>query len=330
MFKKYLSRRKILNYGKLSILFLLNSCSNVSKRIKISLQKSFYPDSLKDTLPASWEIENINYEKIEINNNKINLLNSDYILINDGWINSINFQSFLKTDHLITNNNLDSRAKNFLNFFEEYKSNRLFPIGVVPYAVIIKNNKDLIQDAYDSWDFLLLKKLKGKIILPQSPRLVMSISSKINKLNSLEKLKAQVMVYDDKNSLNWLINSKAAIAIIPYTLCLEYLKIDPRLSVVFPNSGVPLMWHFLLYKSETHTQDLVNWIKLLRKFSNVDKLVNQGWFLPFDNEYEQSKFNIKKAKNTLTPSKICWDNSWSLPPISDQQKLNLENLWINS
>ena len=83
--------------------------------------------------------------------------------------------------------------------------------------------------------------MKGKIIFPQSPRILISISKKISVKNSLSKLKDQAMLFEDKNSINWLINSHASVAIIPFSLCEKYLRVDSRLSIVFPNKGVPLM-----------------------------------------------------------------------------------------
>ena len=85
----------------------------------------------------------------------------------------------------------------------------------------------------------------------------MSIARKINSSNSIKKLKDQAMVFDDKNMLNWLINSDACVAIVPYSLCSKYLKIDPRLSLVFPSQGVPLMWHFILSRSNLKNQTLI-------------------------------------------------------------------------
>ena len=310
--------------------YFLNSCSNSSKKIRISLQSSFYPQSFKDTFPASWQQENINFSKLELEKNKKKLSNSDFILINDGWINSINFESFQNINNLFPNDKLNNRSKDFLNSFKEYQSNKLFPIGVVPYAVIIKNNKDLIYDANKSWDFLLAEKLKGKIIFPQSPRIIMSISKKINAKNSLSKLKDQAMLFDDQNSINWLINSKASVAIIPYTQCFKYLKFDSRLSIIFPNKGVPLIWNFLLSKSKINNQILIDWIKSFEKRSIIDELANQGWYLPFNNEYSQNKYNINIKNNNFGPSKICWENSWSFSPLNNEEKLNLENLWNKS
>ena len=330
MLKKYSTRRQFLNYGKLSLLFLLNSCSNSSKKISISLQSSFYPQSLKDTLPKSWRQESINFSKLDLEINENKLSNNEFILINDGWINSLNFESFQNINNLFPNDKLNDKAKDFLKNFKENQSNKLFPIGIIPYAVIIKNNKDLIDNASNSWDFLLSEKLKGKIIFPQSPRIIMSISKKISGKDSLSKLKGQAMLFDDQNSINWLLNSHADVAIIPYSQCLKFLKVDSRLSIVFPNNGVPLIWNFLLSKSKIYNQILIDWIKSFENKKTIDKLAYQGWYLPFNNEYSQSKYNKKSKNNNFGPSKLCWNNSWSLSPIDDQEKLNLENLWSQS
>ena len=107
MLKKYSSRRQFLIYGKLSLLFLLNSCSNSSEKISISLQKSLYPKSFKDTLPKGWRQESINFSKLDLEINDNKLSNTEFILINDGWINSLNFESFQDIDNLFPNNKLD-------------------------------------------------------------------------------------------------------------------------------------------------------------------------------------------------------------------------------
>ena len=329
MFSKYSTRRKFLEYGSLPLIFLLNSCINFSRKIKIIMQKSFYPNSFINTIPKIWQKENINFGSINSEKNKNLILDSDFTLINDGWINSINFKEFEKINQNRILANLDRRSRTFLNTFEENQRNKLFPVGVVPYAIVIKNNKELIYEARQSWDFMLSKKLKRKIIFPNSPRVILSISKKINESNSLAKLKSQALLFDDQNSLNWLINTDAIIAIIPYTLCLKYLKIDSRLSIVFPKDGVPLMWHFILSRSNSNLEILIRWIKSLESEFNIDKLVNEGWYLPFKNKYLESKYN-PNLYNSFGPSKICWDRSWSFPPLTNSQKVNLEEFWNKS
>ena len=329
MFSKIATRRKFLNCGKLSLLFLLNSCSNLPNKVRIALQNSFYPKSFRDTIPKDWVQEKINFESIQLQKNRKIMFNSDFTLINDGWITSINFELFEKINEYQLIENLDKRSIDFLGSFNEVQRSKLFPIGLVPYTIIIKNNKELINSARTSWDFLLSKKLTGKIIFPQSPRIIFSIAKKINSTDSLKKLKRQAMLFDDKNMLNWLINSDAFVAIVPYSLCSKYLKIDPRLSLVFPSEGVPLMWHFLLSRSNLNSEILIKWIKSLEKRSIVDKLVSQGWYLPFNSDYLQTKYNSEMPPIS-GPSKKCWDNSWSFSVLTNEEKMNLENSWNES
>ena len=329
MSSKFATRREFLNSSKLSLLFLLNSCSNLPNKVKIALQNSLYPQSFKDTIPKDWKQEKINFKSIQLKKNRNTIFNSDFTLINDGWINSINFAKFEKINEYPFIKNLDKRSIEFLGSFNEIQRSKLFPIGVVPYTIIIKNNKELISSARNTWDFLLLKKLKGKIIFPKSPRILMSIAEKINTSNSLKKLKSQAMLFDDENMLNWLINSDACVAIVPFSLCSKYLKVDPRLSLAFPSQGVPLMWHFLLSRSDLNSAKLTDWIKSFEKKSVVDKLVSQGWYLPFNSDYLQSKYKSELLPIS-GPSQKCWDNSWSFPVLTNEEKIKLENSWNDS
>jgi len=329
MFSRFATRREFLNFGKLSLLFLLNSCSNLPNKVKIALQNSFYPESFKDMIPKDWKQEEINFESIQLQKNRNTIFNSDFTLINDGWISSIDFSGFEKINAYALFENLDKRSIDFLGSFNQNQRSKLFPIGVVPYTIIIKNNKELINPARISWDFLLSNKLTGKIIFPKSPRIILSIAKKINSSNSLKKLKSQAMLFDDNNMLNWLINSDACDAIVPYSLCSKYLKIDSRLSLVFPSQGVPLMWHFLLSRSNLNNAILIKWIKSLEYKSKVDKLVSQGWYLPFNSDYVQSKYKSEIFPFS-GPSEKCWKNSWSFPVLKNEQLINLKNFWYES
>ena len=143
MFSKFATRREFLNCGKLSLLFFLNSCSNLPNRVKIALQNSFYPESFKDTIPKDWEQEKINFENIPLQKNRNIIFNSDFTLINDGWISSIDFSGFEKINEFAMFENLDKRSIDFLGSFNQNQRSKLFPIGVVPYTIIIKNNKEL-------------------------------------------------------------------------------------------------------------------------------------------------------------------------------------------
>ena len=155
MLSKFSTRREFLNSGKLSLLFLLNSCSNLPNKVKIALQSSFYPQSFKNTIPKDWKKEKINFESKQLQKNRDIIFNSDFTLINDGWINSIDFALFEKINDNPLIENFDKRSIDFLGSFNENQRSKLFPIGVVPYTIIIKNNKELVNLARISWDFLL-------------------------------------------------------------------------------------------------------------------------------------------------------------------------------
>lgn len=326
MFAKYPTRREFIQSGGLSLLFLLNSCSNFSEKVTIALQNSFYPDSFKDTIPKSWQQNKINLGSLNKDKNREIILNSSFTLINDGWLDSLNIEDFKKLNENSFLEMLDKRSTDFLNIFEENQRYKIFPIGLVPYAIIIKNNKHLIKSASQSWDFLLSEKLNKKIIFPKSPRLIKSIAEKINTSQSLAKINDQAMVFDDQNSLNWLINSDACVAIVPYSLCSKYLKIDSRLSIVFPDQGVPLVWYFVLSRSTLNNEILFEWIKSLEVKSTVSQLSKHGWYLPFNNYYSQSQYK-SKISEISGPSQQCWAKSWSLPPLTTSQKLNFEKAW---
>ena len=119
MFSKFATRREFLNYGKLSLLFFLNSCSNLPNKVKIALQNSFYPEAFKDAIPKDWEQEKINFENIRLQKSRNKIFNSDFTLINDGWISSIDFAGFEKINEYALFENLDKRSIDFLGSFDQ-------------------------------------------------------------------------------------------------------------------------------------------------------------------------------------------------------------------
>ena len=331
MINKFLSRRKFFNIAKLSFLFFLSSCRNFSANINVAFQKKLYPLQFIDKIPNLWNHKEINLNKSFKEINSKNFKNIDLLFVNDGWLNKINFDDFENINSALLYK-LDERSKTYLNNFEESKKRKLMPIGINPYAVIIKNNKKYLIDNNDSWDFLFLKDLKGKIVLPKSARIVLSIMKKIKNRDLIENIREQEFIYDDKNSLDLLLNTEASLAIIPLSLSQKYLKIDSRLSILFPNDGVPLMWNFAMIRSSLNLQEFNNWIDLLLNPKTTNRLVMAGWYLPFQTETMRQLYsgNMNQFSNyNLIPSKKCWDNSWSFSPLDPLEKKELEILGNN-
>ena len=328
MKNKQLTRKKFLDIAKLSVLFLLTSCNGLSRKISIGLYKNFLPVSFINLLPKTWKKENLNYK--EDNSNK-NFRNKDLILINDGWLSRVDLKVFDDISQPLMNY-LDERSKYYLSNWTLFEQKKLYPIGVIPYAVIIKNNERYKITNKNNWDFLLSKDLIGKMILPNSPRILISIAERINNKNAIKAIFNQGNIYDDINAIDWLINTDAVLAILPLTICEKYLKIDSRLSIVFPNQGVPLMWNFLLINNNFNQALLLNWIDKLLERNSVNKLIRDGLYLPFKNEYNQSSYNntFKSERLLKRPSEECWRNSWSFNPLKESEKIELEIIWKKS
>ncbi|MBK16852.1 MAG: hypothetical protein CMK49_02405 [Prochlorococcus sp. SP3034] len=319
----FFSRRRFFTYIKLLFVFLLTSCTKESNKKVIGYQKSFLPESFKKLIPTFWNKENVNFGDIYEYKNTNKYQEIDYLLVNDGWINNVKFDDFKNLDKNLFLK-LNYKSKEYLKSFDEGIRHKLFPIGVIPYAIVIKNNYYTRNIYNESWDLLLTKELKGKIILPNSPRILLSIAERIDDKNALSKLINQQNIYDDKNVLDWLLNSKTALAVIPYSLCQKYLKIDPRISVVFPRTGVPLIWQFVMSKKYSNEKPLLEWLNALENYKALNLLKKEGWYIPFEN----INFENYKTKNN-EPSQECWQNSWSLSLINEEEKAKLEILWGN-
>jgi len=168
--------------------------------------------------------------------------------------------------------------------------------------------------------------------LPDSPRILISIAERINNKNAMKAIINKYNIYDDINAIDWLINTDAVLAILPLTICKKYLKIDSRLSIIFPNQGVPLMWNFLLLNHNFNQTLLLNWIDKLLERNSLNKLVKDGLYLPFNNESVQSNYKyISKSGRLLNrPSEECWKNSWSFNSLKDSEKVELEKIWKKS
>ena len=127
-------------------------------------------------------------------------------------------------------------------------------------------------------------------------------------------------------------STDAVLAILPLTICERYLKIDSRLSLVFPNQGVPLMWNFLLINNNINQTLFLNWIDKLFDRNALNKLIKDGLYLPFNNEYIQSQYkDTRKSIRLLNrPSEECWRNSWSFNSLNESEKVEFEKIWKKS
>ena len=89
------------------------------------------------------------------------------------------------------------------------------------------------------------------------------------------------------------------------------------------------MWHFLLSKSDSNNEIMIRWIRSLENSSILNNLSSQGWYLPFKNSFLKSNKTLMRTK-FFGPTYKCWENSWSFPILSNEQKIKYERFWIES
>ena len=323
-----LTRKEFLDFAKLSLVFFLSSCQGLTRKSSIGFHKNFIPDSLIASLPKYWAQENINFNDNYLNKNSFN---QELIIVNDGWINSLEIDEYTDINYSLMNK-LDDRSRTYLSYWDINTSKKLYPIGVIPYALLIKNNHKYKITNKSRWDFLLSREFSGKMILPNSPRLLMSLADRLNNIYALKMLINQRNIYNDINAIDWLVNTDAVLTIMPINQCQKFLKFDSRLSLVFLDQGVPLLWNFLLIKNDFKQINVSDWLDKLLEKNILKNLIRDGWYLPFDKKNIQAEYEYinESENNSIRPSQECWKNSWSLPSLKESEKSKLENLWKES
>lgn len=57
--------------------------------------------------------------------------------------------------------------------------------------------------------------MAGRVVLPASPRLVMSLADHLGGGQALPALRRQALTYDDRQATNWLLKGEAKVVVLP-------------------------------------------------------------------------------------------------------------------
>ncbi len=327
-----LKRREFFRLSLLAALVGITGCGKGLSPPIISAASETLPQELLKALPTPWV-----YKPLEITS-RLGLSqlvvnsSSDLFAIGDGWIPELSKESIQP----ITAQNLSSRfsrqAQEFLESFGHETSKRVFPIGVSPWVILFRNGHDLLSRAQDGWNILLDPDLTGRLVLPESPRVIISLADRIEEADGLRKLREQALTLDDRNSLNWVLSGKARAAILPLSRCFNILSRDPRLSVVVPKSGAPLHWTVLVSPLATTQPFPDAWLEAAWTNPLLGKLLARGWVppLPYSELLEAIDYIPDSYKKIVLPPELVWQKSWSFSPLTEVERNRLESLWIQS
>ncbi len=326
-----LGRRDFIRLGILGGVFSLAGCSFTKPRPTLSLPRGILPIEALQALTKPWSFEFLDVHP------GINLYQSqlqkkvDLIAIGDGWLKDCPFESFQAIGEKELYENLNGQAINFLNSFGSDFSEKLYPVLVSPWVLIFRGGESFLPKARESWEVLLDSRLRKKVILPTSPRLVMALAKRMRHNDSLRLLRSQARSYDDKNGLNWLLSGKAKVAVLPLQSCLNAIRQDPRLSIALPRDGCPLNWTLLLRPNFSVELFPSSWIKQTWELPLLVKLLVRGVIPPvLDSELIKAIDLLPDDYKLIYKSESLWERSWSLPPLTLLEEKSLEQQWLDS
>jgi len=123
------------------------------------------------------------------------------------------------------------------------------PLAFGPWLIVLRDRPHLTGD---DWSLLLDPALRGRLLLPAAPRLVLDLAERLGEPGSsdpersLALLRRQALGFSDRDGLTLLLQGEADAAVLPSQAVVPLLRRDPRLRAVLPVSGSPLWWTLLL------------------------------------------------------------------------------------
>jgi hypothetical protein len=196
-------------------------------------------------------------------------------------------------------------------------------------VIALRSRPDLAARRQEGWQLLLDPSLRGRLVLPSSPRISLEIMG--GDFERLERLRAQALAYDDRDGLNLLLSGDAEAAVLPLQLLIPLLRRDQRLAVIWPDSGAPLSWQLLLRPAGAaqSAPPPLEWFGAVLEQPLLEQLLARGLVppLPQADLAPVARLFPESIAALLLPGDGLLQRCWSLPPLSVPQQLAQQNLW---
>ncbi|MBW3041465.1 hypothetical protein [Prochlorococcus marinus] len=326
-------RREFIKYGLISSLFVLSGCSTSRKKLALrGISKSF-PSEFINSLSTDWEflpIQQIEQKRISYTFSLQE--KTDLLVLNDGWVSDLPYDSLQEIKASNIRDALSKKATSFLDGLGEEYKNRIFPLAVSPWVILLRNEDSLALKNKNSWEVLFSSALTNQIVFPNSPYLLISIAQKLGFVDDFSIIKRQAKTFDDQNALNWVVAGKANAAVLPLSSCVDSLIKDPRLSILLPQEGSPLNWTVLASPSFSSEPFPTDWFHLLWGPTYLRRLIRKGFLPPTSfSDLRRKNINIsQRYQSVFIPEESVWNKCWSLPLLSFEDKKDLALNWNNS
>jgi len=204
-----------------------------------------------------------------------------------------------------------------------------FPWSYSPWVIALRHRPDLVSQAERGWDLLLDPSLRGRLVLPSSPRVCLAVMG--GSFERVRQLRRQALAHNDRHGLNLLLSGPAEAAVLPLRPLLPLLRRDPRLRVLWPTSGAPLAWQLLLQPAQDRAAEAWPgpWLEQLLQPPLLPRLLAGGWVPPLPPEQLTPLVAPfpPPLRALLAPDPARLQRCWTLPPLEPQERLALQTLW---
>ena len=223
-----------------------------------------------------------------------------------------------------------------------------YPWAFGTWLLLLRDRPDLWRRRAAGWQLLLDPSLRGRLVLPSSPRVVVDLACRQLGLASadpqalvdprlpgqLRRLVGQAAVFDERDGLNLLLAGDADAAVLPSHRVIPLLQSDPRLQALLPESGSPLWWQLLLHASAGSGPgaDLplpLSWLAAGARLPMLDRLLAGGWVPPLPPEQLQPALARwpDRLRPLLLPPQPLLRRCTNLVPLSPAERQLWQGLW---
>ena len=319
-------RRQVLRFGAALGLGLLAGCRRQT-RAELVAHRGDLPKAWVAQLPAPWQPRWLE-DPAAVVASASQSPSPGLLQCLDGWATTVPANRLQPFGGAALLARLEAVAQPVSRLFgPEGSAAVAFPWACSPWVLLLRRRDDLVPQASEDWDVLLDPSLKGGVVLPSSPRVVIDLVQ--GDPSKLRRLRAQALAYDDRDGLNLLLTGVAAAAVVPRHRVVPLLRRDPRLRALLPATGAPLSWNLLLRPVSEQPAPPLDWLGAIFEPPLLSQLLAAGWVPPLPRGLLEARLQTFPASmaHLLLPPPAVWQRCRSLPPLTAQQQESLQDLW---
>lgn len=349
-----LSRRQLLRVVGLGGMALtaagLSGCRR-SVAGQVLAVRSALPQPWLKALPAGWNSRLFESPQALLEHTQQLPLSSALISLSDGWAAPLPREQLLPLDAAPLLDQLDPMAKPVSRLFAPAESPALaFPWAFGTWVVLLRNRSDLFARREEGWNLLLDPSLRGRLVLPASPRVLIElvlrqlerVAADATALadprlpSQLRRLHAQALSLDERDGVNFLLAGDADAAVVTSQQALPLLQRDQRLTAFLPASGSPLWWQLLLHwqpaQAGARSPWPLEWLRDGIQAPLLPRLLRAGWVPPLPTEVLADALAAwpERLRTLLVPPPVVLSRCTTLMPLNAEEQQRWQHLWDQS